>query len=48
MEEQILNFVWNLETYEMFNKVYSDDCLVLSKVQKWFKRFQNGRENFEW
>ena len=31
----------------MMKKVYGDDCLSRSRIQEWFKRFQEGREAVE-
>ena len=31
----------------MMKKVYIDDCLFRSRIEKWFKRFQEGREALE-
>ena len=31
----------------MMKKVYGDDCLSRSRIHKWFKRFQEGREALE-
>ena len=31
----------------MMKKMYGDDCLSRSRIHKWFKRFQKGREALE-
>ena len=35
------------ETHEMMKKVYGDDCLSVSRIHEWFKRFQERREALE-
>ena len=33
------------ETFQLLKKVYGDNCLCITQVFKWYKRFKEGREN---
>uniref|UniRef100_W8CAR2 Mos1 transposase HTH domain-containing protein n=1 Tax=Ceratitis capitata TaxID=7213 RepID=W8CAR2_CERCA len=35
------------ETFNMMKEVYGVDCLSRARVHKWFKRFQEGREDIK-
>lgn len=36
------------ETFEIVQKLYGDSCIASSKLLKWFKRFKNGHEGWNY